>query len=75
MVEKPYRSVVKAFSWRVAGTLDTIIISFLITGHAKWAVSIGCVELFTKMFLYYVHERIWNRLSFGRVRTDQDYSI
>ena len=68
MTEKPYRSFVKALSWRATGTVDTILISFLVTGHAKAAFTIGLVELFTKIFLYYCHERIWNRLSFGRVK-------
>ena len=66
--EKPYRSLVKAISWRVTGTCDTILISWLITGHAKMAISIGFVELFSKIALYYIHERIWNRLDFGRVK-------
>ena len=73
--EKHYRSLVKAISWRATGTLDTILISYLITGHAKWALKIGFVELFTKVFLYYVHERVWNRISFGRVSTKQDFDI
>ena len=75
MVEQPHRSIVKAISWRATGTVDTIIISFLVTGQAKWAFSIGFVELFTKIFLYYLHERIWNKLSFGRVKSDDDYNI
>ena len=66
MTEKPYRSLVKAISWRVTGTMDTVVISFLITGQAKWALTIGLVELFTKIFLYYAHERIWNNIPFGR---------
>ena len=73
--EKHYRSIVKALSWRATGTADTIVISFLITGQAKMALSIGFVELFTKVFLYYVHERIWNRLSFGKVKGKQDFDI
>lgn len=75
MTEKPHRSFVKALSWRVTGTLDTILISFLITGHAAWALKIGLVELFTKIFLYYCHERIWNKLSFGRVKPAAEYDI
>lgn len=75
MADKHSRSVVKAISWRVTGTIDTIVISYLITGHAKWALSIGFVELFTKIFLYYAHERVWNRLSFGRVKTGDDFTI
>ena len=73
--EKPYRSFVKAISWRVTGTCDTILISFLITREVKMAISIGFVELFTKIALYYVHERIWNRLEFGRVRGAQEFDI
>jgi len=75
MTERHYRSVVKAISWRATGTVDTIIISFIITGQAKWALSIGFIELFTKVALYYVHERIWNRLSFGRIQPKPDYDI
>jgi uncharacterized membrane protein len=75
MADKPYRSIVKAISWRATGTVDTILISFLVTGQVKMAISIGLVELFTKIFLYYVHERIWNKLSFGRVKGKEEYSI
>jgi uncharacterized membrane protein len=76
MTEKPYRSIVKAISWRATGTCDTILISFLVTGHAKMAISIGFVELFTKIALYYAHERVWNKLSFGRVKSkEEEYSI
>ncbi len=59
----------------MTGTADTIIISYLVTGKIKMAVSIGFVELFTKIFLYYVHERIWNRISFGRTKSGKSYEI
>lgn len=75
MQDNHYRSVVKAISWRATGTMDTILISFLITGKIKMAVSIGFVELFTKIFLYYVHERIWNKIAFGRAKAGKDYEI
>lgn len=75
MTEKPHRSVVKAISWRATGTLDTIVVSYLVTGKFTLALSIGFVELFTKIGLYYVHERVWNRISFGRVKPDKDYEI
>jgi uncharacterized membrane protein len=74
--DKHYRSVVKAISWRATGTIDTILISWLITGQLKWAFSIGFVELFTKVGLYYAHERVWDRLNFGRVEpAPSDYTI
>lgn len=69
------RSLVKAISWRATGTLDTIVVSFVITGRLKLALSIGFVELFTKIMLYYLHERAWNRISFGKPRAREDYQI
>lgn len=75
MTEKPYRSFVKALSWRVTGTVDTMVVSYFITGKLKLAVSIGLVELFTKICLYYVHERVWNRISLGRAKSRADYEI
>lgn len=76
MHEKPYRSVVKAVSWRTVGTLDTMIVSYFITGNLIMAASIGSIEVITKMILYYFHERAWNKLSFGRVKqVENDYQI
>ena len=54
------KSLVKAISWRIVGTLDTILISWILTGTLTLALSIGSIELFTKFFLYYAHERLWN---------------
>ena len=54
------KSLAKAISWRVLGTLDTIVISWVLTGTLTLALSIGSIELFTKFFLYYAHERLWN---------------
>lgn len=64
--EKPLRSVLKAISWRVVGTLDTITISWFLTGELALAFSIGSVELFTKMILYFFHERMWNQVKWGK---------
>jgi len=76
MHEKPYRSVVKTISWRALGTLDTIIISYFITGSLGMAASIGSIELVTKMILYYFHERAWNKIPLGRVKpAENDYQI
>ncbi len=76
MHEKPYRSVVKTISWRTVGTLDTIIVSYFVTGNLVMAASIGSIEVITKMILYYFHERVWNKLKFGIVKpTENDYQI
>ena len=75
VVEKHYRSLLKAVSWRATGTVDTILISFLVTGKIKLAMSIGFVELFTKIGLFYAHERIWNKIPLGRTKPLEDYTI
>jgi uncharacterized membrane protein len=60
------RSAVKAITWRMTGTADTFLISLLITKKPIVAVSIASFEVITKTFLYYFHERIWNKISWGR---------
>lgn len=57
--DKPVKSAIKAVTWRIVGTIDTMIISYVITGKITVALSIGSVEVFTKMILYFFHERIW----------------
>lgn len=64
--ERPLRSVVKAISWRIIGTLDTVAISWFLTGKLTLAFSIGSIELFTKMILYFFHERAWNQIKWGK---------
>ncbi|MDG1778301.1 MAG: DUF2061 domain-containing protein [Flavobacteriaceae bacterium] len=64
--EKIKRSLLKTISWRVIGTLDTILISWLITGEMTLALSIGTIELITKMILYFFHERLWNQIKWGK---------
>ena len=72
MADKHYRSIAKAVSWRITGSIDTMIITFLITGKLKWALTVSGVELFTKIGLYYLHERIWENLSFGRIKASKE---
>jgi uncharacterized membrane protein len=57
------KSIVKTISWRLLGTIDTMLIAFFITGRVELAVSIGSIEVVTKMVLYYFHERIWNKIN------------
>lgn len=60
------RSLVKTVSWRIIGTIDTILISWIITGTLALAFSIGAIELITKMALYFFHERAWNTIKWGK---------
>ena len=76
VIEKKRRSIVKTISWRTVGTIDTIIISWIVIGDLNFAVTIGGIELFTKMALYFFHERAWNKINFGRVKeTAIEYEI
>jgi uncharacterized membrane protein len=60
------RSLAKAVSWRATGTLDTFLISWLITGELKLAGGIALTEVVTKVFLFWAHERVWNKIKWGR---------
>jgi len=57
------RHIVKTISWRIIGTLDTIILSGIITGSWETGLTIGGVEVITKMVLYFFHERAWYKFS------------
>jgi uncharacterized membrane protein len=64
--EAHWRSLAKAVSWRVTGTIDTFIISFIVTGRLSVAGTIATVEIATKIVIYYLHERVWAALPWGR---------
>ena len=64
--EKPLRSVLKALSWRVLGTLDTLLVSYFLIGEIVLATSIASVDFITKLVLYFFHERIWNKINWGK---------
>lgn len=53
------KSIAKTISWRIVGTIDTILIAYFVTGEVSMALSIGSVEVVSKMILYYLHERAW----------------
>ncbi|UZD21088.1 DUF2061 domain-containing protein [Algoriphagus halophytocola] len=62
------KSLLKSISWRIVGTIDTMIISYFVTGELVMAISIGSVEVFSKIILFYFHERIWE--SVPKVKED-----
>ena len=78
---RPVRSIAKAISWRVVGTIDTLVLSFVVlsllgpffgldevsaSGRAKTAAYIALTEVATKLTLYFLHERLWSRLQWDR---------
>jgi uncharacterized membrane protein len=60
------RSLIKAISWRIVGSIDTFIISYFVTGKLIFAASIASVETVTKVALFYFHERAWALVPWGR---------
>ncbi len=65
-IESHRRSILKAFSWRLWATLTTIALVFLFTGRLKIAAAIGGLEVVLKLLLYFLHERAWNKIHYGK---------
>ncbi len=63
----PWRSLVKSISYRFWGSLDTTILSYLVTGNIMFSFFLSGAEVFTKIALYYLHERVWSKVKWGRV--------
>ena len=59
------RSLVKTVTWRTIGTIDTIVIAKLVTDSWSAGAAIGGIEVFTKMVLYFFHERGWSFVDWG----------
>jgi len=59
------RHIIKTVTWRVLGTLDTITLSWIISGDPFTGLKIGFAEVITKMMLYYFHERTWYKINYG----------
>lgn len=60
------RHILKTITWRIIGTIDTIVLAWLITGDPSTGLKIGGIEVITKMILYYIHERVWYKIPFGK---------
>jgi uncharacterized membrane protein len=59
------RHIFKTITWRAVGTIDTIILGWIISGDSTIGLKVGGFELITKMILYYIHERVWYKFDFG----------
>ena len=69
------RSIIKALSWRLTGTIDTFIVSFFVTGELLIAGSIASIEILTKIVLFWMHERVWNNVKWGRFTKPTAYPV
>ncbi len=73
-IETHYRSIVKAISWRAGGTVVTCFVAWLLTGSLDMAARIGILDTAIKIGAFYMHERLWNRLDFGK-KKPPEYNI
>ena len=72
-MDSPQRSLVKALSWRVIATLITTLLVFVLTGRPEFAAKVGLADTILKLFIYFGHERLWNRIPFGRPKVPEYY--
>lgn len=72
-METTQRSLAKSISWRILATIITAAIAFLLTGKVEFAAKIGLADTSIKFFVYLWHERLWNRIPFGRIKQPEYY--
>jgi len=65
-MESHLRSILKGISWRIGGTTVTILVAWLFTGSINIAAKIGLIETVLKISVFYIHERVWNRINLGK---------
>ncbi len=70
-METHYRSVLKAVSYRLTGTVITIFTAWVVTGYPSSALKIGLLDVLIKVFVFYCHERVWNRVPIGKLKSPE----
>ncbi len=74
-LESHKRSIAKALTWRIFATFVTISVVYIFTKELVLSASIGLIDTMIKIFAYYSHERLWDRIGFGRKKVKEDYMI
>jgi len=64
--EKRSRSLLKTLTWRVLASLDTFLISWFVSGEISIGATIATIEIITKLVIYYLHERAWDKIKWGK---------
>jgi len=75
MKESHSRSIFKAVSYRICGSIATVLISWALSHKIALALTIGAGDFFAKIAVYYFHERLWDRISFGKKQARIEYEI
>ncbi len=66
MMESNTRSLAKAVSYRVLGSTGTVMVFFILSGNIKLSLGAGAIDSLLKISLYFLHERMWNHIPYGR---------
>ncbi len=74
-MESTQRSIVKALSWRILATVITSVIVYYLTGKMDFAAKVGLADTTIKFLVYFGHERLWNRIPYGRDEKQPEYII
>jgi len=74
-MESHTRSIAKSVSYRVLGSISTAGICYFLTGSPKLSLGAGLIDVFVKMAAYFIHERIWAHIPFGREQKSPEYEI
>lgn len=74
-MESTRRSIVKAVSYRIVGTLTTTAIVLVVVGKMEVAAAIGLTDTLFKIAVYVLHERAWNKIAYGREAPQPEYTI
>jgi len=67
-MESHFRSIVKAITWRTGGTIVTFAVAWLVSGRIELAAQIGILDTAIKIAAFYVHERLWMKVGFGKLK-------
>jgi len=66
------RHIAKTLTWRIIGTIDTMVLGWLVSGDPIIGLTIGSFEVVTKMALYFIHERVWYKYDYGVKRENKN---
>jgi len=73
-MESHFRSIIKAVTWRAGGTVVTAFVAWIFTGSLDIAARIGILDSLIKIAAFYIHERVWIKLKFGKLK-EPEYQI
>ena len=64
--DRPWRSIVKALTWRIVGTTSLVVLVYIYTGELDVSLYLGAADIISNIILYYLHERIWTYIKWGK---------